>query len=199
MTNQTFQAKVKAETAKTRVITGITKLSYANLNQPKSINGGEPRYSASVLIPKTDTKTLNAVKLAIEAAYEEGQAKLKGSGKSIPPLASLKTPLRDGDIERPDDEAYQGHFFLNANNKEKPGVVDIDRNPIFDTSEIYSGIYARCSLSFFAFNSNGNKGIAVALNNVQKIKDGTPLGGRTRAEDDFNDGYVTDDVEDFLS
>ena len=188
----------KTGTSKTKVITGITRLSYANLNQPKSINGGDARYSASVLIPKSDTKTLNAVKAAIQAAYDEGQAKLKGTSKSVPTLAALKTPLRDGDAERPDDEAYQGHFFLNANNKDKPGVVDINRNPIFDTSEIYSGIYARCSLSFFAFNSNGNKGIACALNHVQKVKDGEPLGSRTRAEDDFNDGYQSDDDDDGL-
>jgi len=186
----------KTETSKTKVITGITRLSYANLNQPKSINGGDARYSVSVLIPKSDTKTLNAVKAAIQAAYDEGQAKLKGTSKSVPTLAALKTPLRDGDAERPDDEAYQGHFFLNANNKDKPGVVDINRNPIFDTSEIYSGIYARCSLSFFAFNSNGNKGIACALNHVQKVRDGESLGSRTRAEDDFNDGYQTDDDDD---
>ena len=199
MANQEFNKQQKAEAAKTKVITGITKLSYVNLNQPKSINGGEPRYSASVLIPKNDAATLAKVKAAIQAAYDDGQAKLKGNGRSVPPLATLKTPLRDGDTERPDDEAYAGHYFLNANNKEKPGVVDADRNPIYDGSEIYSGIYARCSLSFFAFNTNGNKGIAVALNNVQKIKDGTPLGGRTRAEDDFNDGYQSDGDDDFLA
>ena len=199
MSNQTFNNQQKAEAAKTKVITGITKLSYVNLNQAKSINGGEPRFSASVLIPKSDKVTLKKVEAAVQAAYDEGQGKLKGNSKSVPTLASLKTPLRDGDLERPDDEAYAGHFFLNANNKEKPGVVDVNRDPIYDTSEIYSGMYARCSLSFFAFNSNGNRGIACALNNVQKIKDGTPLGGRTRAEDDFNDGYQADDDDDFLA
>ena len=191
--------EIKAQASACKVITGITRLSYANLNQPKSINGGDPRYSASVLIPKSDVKTLTAVKAAVQAAYEEGAAKLKGTGRSVPPLASLKTPLRDGDAERPDDEAYQGHYFLNANNKEKPGVVDIHRNPILDTSEIYSGIYARCSLAFFAFNANGNKGIAVALNHVQKVKDGTPLGRRTKADDDFNDGFEAEADDDFLS
>lgn len=189
MTNTEYSAQQKAEAAKTKVITGITRLSYVNLNAPKSINGGEARYSASVLIPKTDTATLTKIKNAVEAAYTEGAAKLKGTSKSIPALSALKTPLRDGDAERPDDPAYAGHYFLNANNKEKPGVVDKNRDKIIDNAELYSGIYARCSLSFFAFNSNGNKGIACALNHVQKIRDGEPLGSRTKAEDDFNDGY----------
>ena len=130
-----------------KVITGVCRLSYANIWQAKSINGGAPKYSASVLIPKSDTKTVAKVKAAIQAAYEEGEGKLKGNGKTAPSLASLKTPLRDGDTERPDDEAYAGHWFINANSNTAPGVVDANREPIYDTSEIYSGVYARVSLS----------------------------------------------------
>jgi hypothetical protein len=178
-----------------KVITGVTRLSYANIWQAKSINGGTPKFSASVLIPKTDTATIAKIKAAVKAAYEEGEAKLKGNGKTVPPFSTLKTPLRDGDTERPDDEAYQGHFFVNANSNTAPGVVDADRQPILDTAEIYSGVYARVSLSFYAFNSNGNRGIACGLQNVQKIRDGEPLGGRTRAEDDF----ATDEDDDFLA
>ena len=106
-----------------KVITGVCRLSYANIWQAKSINGGAPKYSASVLIPKSDTKTLAKVKAAIQAAYEEGEGKLKGNGKTAPSLVSLKTPLRDGDTERPDDEAYAGHWFINANSNTAPGVV----------------------------------------------------------------------------
>lgn len=182
----------------TKVITGLARLSYANIWQAKSINGGTPKFSTSVLIPKSDTVTVNAIKAAIQAAYEEGQAKLKGNGKTVPPLAALKTPLRDGDVERPDDEAYQGCWFVNANSNTAPGVVDIHRQPIYDTSEIYSGVYARVSLSFYSFNSNGNKGIACGLQNIQKIKDGESLGGKVKAEDDFNDGYQTEADDDFL-
>ena len=179
----------------TKIVTGVTRLSYANVWQAKSINGGTPKFSTSVLIPKSDAVTVNAIKAAIQAAYEEGQAKLKGNGKTVPPLTALKTPLRDGDVERPDDEAYKGCWFINANSNTAPGVVDIHRQPIYDTSEIYSGVYARVSLSFYSFNSNGNKGIACGLNNLQKIKDGEPLGGKSRAEDDF----ATDADDDFLS
>ena len=176
-----------------KVITGVCRLSYANIWQAKSINGGAPKYSASVLIPKSDTKTVAKVKAAIQAAYEEGEGKLKGNGKTAPSLASLKTPFRDGDTERPDDEAYAGHWFINANSNTAPGVVDANREPIYDTSEIYSGVYARVSLSFYAFNSNGNRGIACALQNIQKVRDGEALGGKSKAEDDFNDNFTSDD------
>ena len=179
----------------TKVITGIkTRWSYANVWQAKSINGGTPKYSVSLIIPKNDTKTVTAVKNAIQAAYEEGQSKLKGSSKSVPALTAIKTPLRDGDAERPDDEAYKDSYFINANSATAPGIVDAARNPIIEHSEVYSGVYGRASINFYAFNSNGNKGIACGLNNLQKISDGDPLGGKTRAEDDF-----ADEDEDFLS
>lgn len=172
----------------TKVITGVnTRWSYANVWQPKSINGGTPKYSVSLIIPKTDTDTVNKVKSAIQAAYDEGESKLKGSSKSVPSLSVIKTPLRDGDLERPDDEAYKNAYFINANSSTAPGVVDADRQPIIDTSEVYSGVYGRASINFYAFAVNGSKGIACGLNNLQKIKDGEPLGGKSRAEDDFAD------------
>ena len=181
----------------TKVITGPnTRWSYANVWQPKSINGGAPKYSVSLIIPKSDTETVSKIKAAIKAAYEEGQAKLRGNAKSVPALEYMKTPLRDGDKERPDDEAYKNSYFINANSGTAPGVVDANRQPIIDTSEVYSGVYGRASINFYAFNSNGNKGIACGLNNLQKLRDGEPLGGRASAESDFADD---DDDEDFLS
>ena len=179
-----------------KVITGTnTRWSYANVWEPKSINGGAPKYSVSLIIPKSDTKTITKIQAAIEAAYKEGEAKLKGNGRSVPALSVLKTPLRDGDTERPDDEAYADAYFINANSASAPGIVDADRQPIIDRSEVYSGVHGRASINFYAFNSNGNKGIACGLNNLQKIKDGEPLGGKSRAEDDF----ASDDEDDFLA
>ena len=178
-----------------KVITGPnTRWSYANVWEAKSINGGTPKFSVSLIVPKSDTKTVAKIKAAIEAAYHEGESKLKGNGKSVPALSALKTPLRDGDVERPDDEAYANAYFINANATTAPGIVDADRNPILIRSEVYSGVYGRASISFYAFNSNGNRGIACGLNNLQKIRDGEPLGGRASAESDF-----ADDDEDFLS
>lgn len=179
-----------------KVITGPkTRWSYANVWEPKSINGGTEKYSVSLIIPKSDMATLDKIHAAIEAAYQEGQAKLKGNGKTVPALATIKTPLRDGDLERPDDEAYKNAYFINANSPNAPGIVDADCNRILDRSEVYSGVYGRASINFYAYNANGNKGIACGLNNLQKIADGEPLGSRASAEADF----ATEDDEDFLS
>ena len=177
---------------KTKVITGIVRLSYANVWEPKSVNGGKEKYSVSIIIPKEDNKTMDEIKKAIDAAIEEGKGKFGGK---IPNKASLKIPLRDGDIDRPDDEAYKNSYFINANSLTPPQVVDKDVKPILEHSEIYSGVYARVSINFYAFNSSGNKGIACGLGNIQKIRDGEPLGGRTNAEDEF----TTEADEDFLA
>lgn len=172
-----------------------TIFSYLNAWNPKSINGGTPKYSVSLIIPKDDAATVNKIKAAIQAAYEEGESKLKGNGKSVPALSTLKTPLRDGDLERPDAPAYANAYFVNANSNTAPGVVDANRQPIIERSELYSGVIGRASINFYAFNSNGNKGIACGLNNLQKLRDGKPLGGKSRAEDDF----ATEEDDDFLS
>ena len=177
-----------------RVITGKdTRWSYANVWEPKSINGSEPKYSISLLIPKTDTQTIEKIKAAIKAAYQEGAGKLKGNGKTVPPLDVIKNPMRDGDLERPDDPAYAGHWFVNANAKMKPGIVDANRQEIIDHSEVYSGVYGRAAINFYAFNVSGNRGIACGLNNLQKIRDGEPLGGQISAADEFADEDEFDD------
>ena len=178
-----------------KVITGKdTRWSYANVWEAKSINGGTPKFSVSLIITKSDTVTVQKIKAAIQVAYEEGQAKLKGNGRSVPPLTAIKTPLRDGDTERPDDPAYANSYFINANSATAPGIVDADCNPILTRSEVYSGVYGRASINFYAFNSNGNKGIACGLNNLQKIRDGEPLGGKSSAASDF----ATDVDEDLV-
>lgn len=179
----------------TKVITGVnTRWSYANVWEPKAMEGGKPKFSVSLIIPKSDTVTVGKIKAAIEEAYRDGQSKLKGNAKTVPALSTLRTPLRDGDLERPDDPAYANAYFVNANSTTAPGVVDANRNEILDKSEVYSGCYGRASISFYAFNANGNRGIACGLNNLQKIKDGEPLGGRASAESDF----ATEEDEDFL-
>lgn len=176
---------------KTKVVTGTVRLSYANVWEPKSINGGKEKYSVSLIIAKSDTKTLEAINTAIDAAITEGLSKFGGKK---PNKASLKLPLRDGDVER-DDDAYKDSYFLNANSITAPQIVDKHVQPILDHSEVYSGVYARVSITFYAFNSNGNRGIACGLGNIQKISDGEPLGGKTTAADDF----TTLDDDDFLS
>lgn len=179
----------------TRVITGEVRLSYANLFEAKSIQGSKPKYSVSLIIPKSDKATLAKIEAAIDAAIEAGIGKFGGKR---PTKAMLKLPLRDGDTER-DDEAYAGAMFVNANSTTPPQVVDETLVPILDRSQVYSGCYARASITFYAFNTNGNKGIACGLGNIQKIRDGEPLGGgHVSAEEDFA-VFTNSGGDDFLN
>lgn len=173
----------------TKVVTGEVRFSYVNVFEPKSINGSDEKYSVSLLIDKRDTKTIEAIERAIEAAKQAGAAKFGGKIPSV-----LKLPLRDGDTERPDDENYAGKMFVNANCKTKPGLIEKNGMEIIDTTEFYSGCYGKASVTFYAFNSNGNKGIACGLNNIMKTRDGEPLGGRSRAVDDFANDIEEDDI-----
>ena len=190
MTNTANKANTGSRINPTKVVTSVVRLSYANVWEPKSINGGAEKYSVSLIIPKSDTKTLTAIQKAIDAAIEEGRGKFGGK---IPNKSALKLPLRDGDIDRPDDEAYANCYFVNANSSTAPEIVDKARDPILNRSEVYSGVYARVSINFYAFNSNGNRGIACGLGNIQKVRDGEPLGGKTSAADDFASDYDGDD------
>ncbi len=179
----------------TKVITGAVRLSYANLFEPKSINGSEPKYSVSLIIPKKDKQMIAVIEEAIENAKERDKGKWNGK---IP--ANLKTPLRDGDIDRPDDDVYADSYFINANSTKAPTVVGTLKDkatgkPIpLGEDEVYSGCYARVSVNFYGFNVSGSKGIACGLGNVQKIDDGERLGGGSSAEEDFEFDEV--DVED---
>ncbi len=177
-----------------KVVTGKkTRLSYAHIFEPYSYNNqGEPDYSCCVLIPKQDKKTVDAIKAAIEAAKENGKSS-KWGGK-IP--AKIASPLHDGDEERPDDDAYAGHYFINAKGKgRKPKVFDTDRTEIFDTDEVYSGCYARVVLNFYPYSSSGNNGVSCILGDIMKTADGEPLGTDLGFGNvDFDD----DDDEDFL-
>lgn len=178
----------------TKVVTGKVRFSYANVFEPWSADPTqEKKYGVALLIPKNDTATLNKIKAAVEAAKQAG-AQNQWGGK-IPP--NLKTPLRDGDAERPDDPAYQGHFFVNANSKNPPGIVDAGLNPIIDRREFYSGCYGRASVNFYPYNVSGNRGVACGLNNLQKLHEGEPLSGSTRPEDDFAEEFT--EADDFLN
>ena len=179
----------------TKVITGVSRLSYCSVTEKKAtVEGGVEKYSTSIIIPKSDAATIEKINKAIEAAYKEGEAKLRGNGKTVPALASIHVPLRDGDVEKADDPAYKDSYFLNASSISAVGIVDAALNPILDPNEIYSGCYCKVSISFYAYNKNGAKGIAVGLNNIMKVKDGDRLGGKLSAEKDF----ATDDTDDFL-
>ena len=177
---------------KTKVVTGLVRLSYANVWEPKApTEGATPKYSVSLIIPKSDTETIAKINEAINAAIDEGVGKFGGKK---PNRAALKLPLRDGDVEREDDEAYTNAYFINANSVTAPQIVDTKVQPILDRGEVYSGVYARVSINFYAFNSNGNRGIACGLGNIQKVRDGEPLGGKTNASAEFGTLDEDDDL-----
>jgi hypothetical protein len=180
---------MNTNTNSTKVIVPC-RFSYLHCWEPDSVNGGEPKYSVSAIVPKSDKATVEAIKAAIEQAKKDSASKWGGK---VP--GNLKTPLRDGDIDRPDDEAYKGCYFFNANSRQAPQVVNAKVQPILDQNEVYSGCYGNISVTFYGYNSNGNRGVAAGLGNIQKIKDGESLGGRASAAEEF--GTVADD--DFLS
>lgn len=176
----------------TKVVTGKVRFCYVSVFEPTAMNEGDtPKYSICVLIPKSDTATIDKIKKAVEAAKEAGKAKLADKNGRIP--ANLKLPLRDGDEERPDDPAFEDHYFINANSMCQPSIVDRSLNPIMSRDEFYSGCYGRASINFYAFNVS-SKGIAAGLNNLQKLEDGEMLAGGSTAEEDFGgDNAVQDD------
>jgi hypothetical protein len=187
-----------------KVVTGKIRLSYAHLFEPWTGDNGEAKYSAAVLIPKSDESTLSAIEEAVAAAIEKGKSRLATNGK-VP--KNLKTPLRDGDEERSEQEEYEKMYFLNASNKRRPGLIDrvyVDGEPVDITEPydvdgkptLYSGCYARVALTFFAFNTNGNRGVACSLDHVQKLADGEPLDGSSSASDVFDE--LDDDGDDEL-
>ncbi|MBQ7850449.1 MAG: DUF2815 family protein [Clostridia bacterium] len=185
----------RARRMATKCVTDKVRFSYVNIFKSRSFREGqEAKYSICLLIPKDDKKTVSKIQKAIDEAVQEGIASKWGGKKP----KNLRLPLRDGDEERADEAAeYEGMYFMNANSNTKPGIVDKDLNEILDPDEVYSGCWGRASVNFFAYDSNGNRGIGCGLNNIQKLKDGERLGAaRASAEDDFSDDYV-DDEEDF--
>lgn len=176
-------------TKTTKVLTGKVRFSYVNVFEAKLAPGAtKPKYSIQLLIDKGDTLTLSRCKAAIAAAIEEGKSKLWGGKKP----ANLKLPIRDGDEEKPELEDYENMYFMNCSSANKPGVVDSTMDEIYDSTELYSGCYGRVTINFYPFSISGNRGVAVGLNNVQKLDDGERLGGgNTNPVDDFKDELPT--------
>ena len=170
-----------------RTVTGRVRLSFVHLTTPRAPQqGGTPKYSVTLLIPKSDVATRQRIDAAINAAIQEGTAKWNGVR---PPQPAL--PIYDGDGVRPNGEVFgeecKGHWVMTATapSEQRPEVVDLNLNPIMAATEIYSGMYARVSIRFFAYANSGKKGIGCGLGNVQKLEDGEPLSGRTSAASDF--------------
>ena len=170
----------------TKVLTNEVRLSYVALTTPRAPRqGGDPKYSVTLLIPKTDAATVADINASIKAAYEEGVSKKWGGAHPQP-----KVIVHDGDGLRtsglPFGDECKGHWVINASTKNKPQVVGIDNiNCELAPQDIYSGMYARVTLNFFAYDTAGSKGVGCGLGNVMKTRDGEPLSGGASAASDF--------------
>lgn len=183
----------------TKVVTGKVRFSFCHIFEPQEAQGGgDPKYGVTLLIPKSDTATLGKIKAAQAEARE---LFCKRNGANALPAKPNHT-LRDGDGVRDSGDPYgpecKGCYVINVSSKQKPVIVDAFRNPITDPAEVYSGCYGRASINFFGYSKNGKKGISAGLLSIQKLTDGEPF-GTVGSADDFNDGYMDDTDDDFLS
>lgn len=183
------------ENSPMKVIGGLARVSYAHVFKPTSVHPDKPetlKYSAVLLIPKTNKELIKTIKVAINAAIEAGVESKWNNKKPN----NLNLPLRDGDNE--DKPEYAGHYFLSVKSDTKPGIVDKDREPLTSEDEFYSGCYVRFSIKFFPYNTAGNKGVGVNLNHLQKVKDGERLGGRASVDEDFSEDWNDEDDDNLL-
>lgn len=165
----------------TRVTTGEVRLSFVHLLKPYAFQPGqEEKYSCTVLVPKTDTETMERINAAIEAAKQKGVSDKWGG--VMPPM--VPTPVYDGDGTRPSDgmafgPECKGHWVFTASSKidYPPEVVDQQGNPIINQSEVYSGMHGKVNVSFYPYAFGGKKGVGCGLGPVMKTRDGESLGG----------------------
>lgn len=183
----------------TKVVTGKVRLSYVHLFEAFSVNPSDPenppKFSTVLLIPKTDKVTIKMLRAAQQVALEQGKEGKFGGRLPKAWTDTIHDGDEEGDLEK--NPEYEGHLYMTVSSKTRPGIVDQNVQPIMDSTEIYSGCYARVSINAFPFNAKGNKGVSFGLNHVQKLADGDFLGGRSRAEDDF-DAVDSEDEESLI-
>lgn len=182
----------------TKLTTGKVRFSYVHVFEPQAPQGGgDPKYSVTLLIPKTDTETLGKIKAAQAEARENF---CKRNGASALPLKPNHT-LHDGDGMRDSGDPYgpecKGCYVITVSSKQRPIIVDNFRNEITDPGEVYSGCFGRASINFYGYNSNGKKGISAGLLAIQKLHDGDPF-GTVGSADDFDDNF-SDEMDDFMN
>ncbi len=173
----------------TKIVTGKVRFSFCNIFEPKAPQGGgDPKYSVTLLIPKTDKATLDKIKTAMAEARENFCN--KNGANAIP--VKFNHTLHDGDGTRDSGEPYgpecKGCCVITVSSKQKPVIVDAFRNEITDPTEVYSGCYGRASINFYGYNQAGKKGVSAGLLSIQKLSDGEPF-GTVGSADDFDDDY----------
>ena len=176
----------KKKVSENRVITGErTRWSYCNVLQPREDDNGKMKYSVSLIIPKDDTETVDAIRRAIQYVYNDSTETLAGKNGVVPELDDISIPLNDADEERPDDATYKNSYYINAKSDYAPNIIDRYGRKLRSDEDVYSGCYGRVSITFYAYRKNKNVGIGAGLNNMLKCADGERLGGMISAETDF--------------
>lgn len=184
----------------TKVVTGKVRFSFCHIFEPQEPQGGgDPKYSVTLLIPKSDKVTVDKIKTAMQDARDNFCAR-KGAN-ALP--EKFNHTLHDGDGQRPSGEDFgpecKGCWVITVSSRQKPVIVDVFRNVVTDPSEVYSGCYGRASINFFGYNQSGKKGVSAGLLSIQKLSDGEPF-GTVGSADDFNDGYTDPEADDdFMS
>lgn len=173
-----------------KITTQLFRVSFPEVFEARSFQGSDPKYSIQMLFPK-DTTDMNELISEVKRLAQEKWGKKKPKG--------FTNPIKDGDTLTDSDdeeiESTKGYWVVRASSKRKPGIVDKDKNLITaeEADEFYPGCWARATLNGFTYDTKGNKGVSFGLNNLQKLKDDEPFGGRTSPENDFDDDIDEDD------
>jgi len=173
--------------ARVKIVTGKVRLLWPALFTPRGFQGGPPKYSVEVLIPKSDKAMVKKFTDGIRQAISDRW----GDQKSP---SNVKVWFRDGDQEGR-GPAYEGHYFFSASDKQNPpGVIDENRETVLDPHLVKSGDWGRVSITVFTYDKP-SPGVSFGLNNVQWLERGEPVGSRAAPEEDFKDAWGVDDDE----
>lgn len=176
-----------------KIQTGLCRLSYAYVFEPRPNDDPtqKAKYSASIIIPKTEKRTLAAIKEAVSKLRQDPEARGIWGGSD----RGIHEPLHDSDTDelKCDDEAYKNTYFMNASSTRKPKLFSKDRTEIIDPEELYSGCWCQFQINLFCYSNSGSKGIGVGLTAIRKIKDGDALGGVVVSADSWDDDLIDDD------
>ncbi|HAC61290.1 MAG TPA: DUF2815 domain-containing protein [Lachnospiraceae bacterium] len=173
------------------VVTGKARLSYPSLFKARAFAGQDAKYSCVLLIPKTDKATVAKIREAIEITKQDDKDKWRGK---IP--ASLRTPLRDGDVEKADEHPeYAGMWFMSVSSKNPPKIYDRDRSELMDPEELYPGCWVRADINFAGYSNSGNNGIGAYINSVMKWADAERFAGYSASANAYDDDYEDTDED----
>jgi len=156
------------------------RMAFLNCWSPASHYGSEKYYSLTAIVSKEDVNAISTLTGAVEKLKLEALNEWSGFS-----LDNIRSPIHDGDVEKPGNPIFQNALYINTKSKSAPQIVDFECNTITEPSEVYSGCFANVSMTLHSYNCGGVKGISAWLGNIQKISDGERIGGRVLAKEEF--------------